>query len=94
MTETELKKKVLSMIKREFPKVWCYKTADRFAAGIPDLLLCVNGHLVGIELKRPGGKPRPLQLQIIEKIRAAGGQAMWTDSVDRARHFLCDCQLL
>ena len=94
ISETQLKVKVLRMIKKDFPKVWCYKTADKFASGIPDLLICMNGHLIGIELKRPGAKPRPLQVAILEKIRAAGGQAMCADSVDQCQHFLCDCQLL
>ena len=42
-------------------------------AGIPDLLVCCNGHFLGVELKAPNGKPSELQLWNIEKIKEAGG---------------------
>lgn len=45
-------------------------------AGIPDLLVCCNGHFLGVELKAPNGKPSELQLWNIEKIKEAGGIAM------------------
>ena len=44
--------------------------------GIPDILACVNGHFVGIEVKAQSGKPSELQLYNIRKIREAGGFAM------------------
>ena len=42
-------------------------------SGIPDLLVCCNGHFIGVELKGPKGKPSELQLWNIEKIIQAGG---------------------
>ena len=42
-------------------------------SGIPDLLVCCNGHFIGVELKGPKGKPSELQLWNIEKITQAGG---------------------
>jgi hypothetical protein len=93
MTETQLKKKVLAMVKKKFPDVWCYKVADKFCAGLPDIILCVPdneriGRFAGIELKRPGAKPRPLQSHIIEKINDAGGVAICADSVKQCEDFL------
>lgn len=44
-------------------------------SGIPDLLACVNGKFVAIELKAPNGKPSELQLYTIEQIKKAGGKA-------------------
>lgn len=44
-------------------------------AGIPDLLCCVNGYFVGIEVKAEDGRPSALQLHNIRKIREAGGFA-------------------
>ena len=41
--------------------------------GIPDLLACVNGHFVAIEVKAQNGKPSELQVYNIKKIREAGG---------------------
>ena len=41
--------------------------------GIPDLLACVNGRFVAIEVKAQNGKPSELQVYNIKKIREAGG---------------------
>ena len=43
-------------------------------AGIPDKILCVNGHFIGVECKADRNKkPTALQLQCMEKIEQAGG---------------------
>lgn len=42
-------------------------------AGIPDLLCCVNGYFVAIELKAKNGKASELQKYQISKIRDANG---------------------
>jgi hypothetical protein len=44
-------------------------------SGIPDILACVNGEFLGIEVKSDSGNPTDLQLHHIEKIRKAGGLA-------------------
>ena len=35
--------------------------------GIPDILACINGYFVGIEVKAQNGKPSELQLYNIKK---------------------------
>lgn len=45
-------------------------------AGIPDILACVNGYFVGIEVKAQNGKPSELQLYNVQKIRDSGGFAI------------------
>lgn len=93
MTELALQKKVIRMIKREFPEAWFYKAHDQFTAGVPDLVGCIAGTFWGVELKRPGARPRKLQVYVMEQIRAAGGYAMCADSLDQVRHFLCDLKI-
>lgn len=44
-------------------------------SGIPDILACVNGYFVGIEVKSDAGNPTALQLHHVSKIRNAGGFA-------------------
>lgn len=57
-------------------------------AGIPDLLCCVNGRFMAIELKASHGTPSDLQLVTLEKIEEAGGIAVllypkdWDEFVD------------
>ena len=59
-------------------KVWYVKFfANNYTkAGVPDLLACINGHFVAIEVKASKGRPSALQLFNIEAIRQAGGTAM------------------
>lgn len=47
-----------------------------------DILACVNGRFVAIEVKQPGGKATVRQKLIIDQIRAAGGTAILADSAD------------
>lgn len=44
-------------------------------SGIPDILACVNGYFVGIEVKAEGGKPSDLQIYNVKEIRKSGGFA-------------------
>ena len=44
-------------------------------AGIPDILACINGYFVAIEVKAPNGKPSELQLYNLREIEKAGGYA-------------------
>lgn len=43
--------------------------------GIPDVLACINGYFVAIEVKAQNGEPSELQIYHCEKIRKAGGFA-------------------
>lgn len=45
-------------------------------AGIPDLLCCINGHFVGLEIKSATGRPTPLQEYNVNKIIKSGGHAL------------------
>ena len=47
---------------------------DRFSrVGTPDIIACVNGHFVAVEVKAENGKPSELQIHHIEQINKAGG---------------------
>lgn len=45
-------------------------------AGIPDILCCIDGHFVAIEVKAQTGRPSQLQLVHCHKITQAGGLAV------------------
>lgn len=45
------------------------------ANGTPDLLCCINGLFMAIEVKSTHGKPSKLQLYKIDEINKAGGVA-------------------
>ena len=58
---------------------WCIKywAGSKFTKnGIPDILACVNGYFVAIEVKASNGKPSELQKYNVRKINESGGFAM------------------
>lgn len=61
-------------------------------AGIPDILACVNGYFVGVEVKAQNGKPSELQLYNVEKIREAGGFAivLYPSGFEKFKQFIVD----
>jgi len=88
MTETQLKNKVIKALRKDWPAIWFYKAADKFTSGIPDLILCVGGRFVAIELKTLTGRKRPLQEYTIKCINAAGGAGCVCRSVEEVINFI------
>ena len=66
-------------IKRYLKDRGCYRVkyhGNYFSEnGTPDILACVNGYFLAIEVKADNGKPTELQLAKIDAIRKAGGFA-------------------
>lgn len=58
--------------------------------GVPDRIVVLNGHTVFVELKAPGGKPRPLQTARIAQLRAAGAQVHVVDTEEGAAALVSD----
>ncbi|WP_407312105.1 VRR-NUC domain-containing protein [Desulfosporosinus sp. SB140] len=76
MTEAQFQKQVQEFLLRQ--GVWYVKYwgGGQFTkAGVPDLLCCVNGRFVGIELKTEKGRVSKLQEYTLAKIKESGGQA-------------------
>lgn len=54
-------------------------------AGVPDLLCCVKGRFVAIEVKKPKKKPTAIQNAFIEAINKCGGLAFYATSVEEVK---------
>jgi len=76
-----------------FIKYWAGSQFTK--SGIPDLLCCVNGYFVAIEVKADNGKPTPLQLHNIRKIRESGGFAfvVYPSGFNELKEILADLKL-
>lgn len=76
MTEKQFENQVKAFLKEN--GCWTLKTWSNGVQreGIPDLLVCVSGYFVGVELKVKPNKASELQLYNIRGIRNAGGFAM------------------
>ena len=72
MRESQLQSKLL----RELQKIgWFYKASDRFRAGVPDVIGCIKGSFVALELKVEPRKVTPLQQYELTNIYREGGNA-------------------
>lgn len=72
--EKNLENRIKKFLKHEV--CWCLKywAGGGFTkSGIPDLLICCNGHFIGAELKASDGTPSALQIKELRKIQQAGG---------------------
>lgn len=57
-------------------------------AGVPDIIACIKGRFVAIEVKRPGQKPKPIQVAFLEAINKKGGLAFWSDNLEKVEEEL------
>ena len=62
--------------------VLCWKFTSPGTSGVPDRVLVCGGHVVFLELKKPGEKPRKLQEKRLAQLRAAGADARVADSME------------
>jgi hypothetical protein len=94
--ETALVKSIRAAIVRTWPDAWVVKVhGDPYqVSGVPDLLVCVRGRFVGLEVKnqRPGESEHHAreratvhQREAIDLIRKAGGTAGVVLSITEAR---------
>lgn len=56
-----------------FIKYWAGAAFTK--SGVPDILACVNGFFIAIEVKAENGRPTDLQLHNVRAIKDAGGFA-------------------
>jgi hypothetical protein len=55
--------------------LYYWKASDRYTKGVSDIVVCVQGMFVGIELKKDGGVSSPHQKLFARQITSAGGIA-------------------
>jgi hypothetical protein len=75
--EAKFKERVLRDLK-QFKDAYFLKTQERGRRGVPDIIGCINGKFISLELKTDKGVADLLQLEILKKIQIAGGFAAVT----------------
>lgn len=93
ITEATLQRQCLAYLKG-LANCYFFKASDRFTSGIPDIVGCYNGLFFGVELKRPGEKPRQLQYYVLDKIKKSGGYSTWVDNLSDFKLFFSDLDKL
>lgn len=69
-----------------------FKTGERFirfgVPGVPDILACVKGQMLGIEVKGPSGEQSQAQKEFQTALEQAGGRYLLIRSVEELIHAL------
>ena len=80
--ESDIVKVIMKYLKT-VPRCFFFKEHGGMygTAGIPDIIVCIDGHFFGFEVKTDVGRPTKLQEAVIQKILAAGGTALVVRSV-------------
>jgi len=86
--ETRLQNSIRKEIKASHPGavVWKIHGGPMQAAGIPDLVGCIDGHFIALEVKLPSGGYDATRLQesTMASVRRAGGLSTVVTSVEDA----------
>ena len=86
MKESAIQSKILKWL--ESIGAVCNKTIGMSKAGWPDIICCFKGRFIGVEVKRPGLKPTPLQEYKINELNEAGGIAGAATSVEETKELI------
>ena len=74
--ETNFKEKFFKRLDK-LKHCWYYKTQEVSRRGIPDIIMCLRGYFIAIELKKDDKeKPEALQEYVLKKISKAMGSSM------------------
>jgi len=79
--EQKIQKNILDYI-NSMPYSVAWKVVVANERGVPDIVACINGNFVGIEVKREGETQTPIQEAQLERIRKAKGIGVCVTSVD------------
>lgn len=84
-----LEKTIETRLKREIEKLggMCLKFTSPGTPGVPDRIVIFSGKIYFAELKRPGGKLRPLQEVVQQKLKSHGAKIYTIDSYESIKEF-------
>lgn len=87
MNESDITKSILKYLKT-LPHCFFWKEHGGIygTSGIPDIIVCIDGRFIALEVKTQKGKTTPLQNATIRKIHSSGGFAFVVRSVEEAKN--------
>lgn len=88
MKEQAVQKKIIKYL--ESLGAWTVKTITTNKRGTPDVLACLDGRFIAIEVKAPGKMSTVSELQQfqLDKISATGGIAIAADSLEKVKEII------
>ena len=72
------------------PHCFCWKTHGGMygTAGMPDIIICLNGRFVALEVKTPTGKLTKIQESTLKRIKDAKGNAYKVTSLQDVKEIV------
>ena len=89
MLERTIVGKIMGYLKT-VPGCFAWKTHGGMygVAGMPDIIICLNGRFVAMEVKTPTGKLTKIQESTLRKINDAKGYAYKVTSLQEAKEII------
>lgn len=93
--ETRITGNITEALGEDFPESFFFKVlGSAFSMpGVPDLIGCIDGRFIALEVKTSIGKPSKIQLHVISIILRAGGIAGVVRSYDDVLELLSMYQI-
>ncbi len=88
-TEQQVQKKIINYIE-SLESSYVVKVVSATKSGVPDILACIDGNFVGIEVKRPESRNTVSKLQEynLNLIEKANGYSMVAWNTEMVREFI------
>lgn len=87
-SEQAVQKKIINYL--ESLGAWTVKTIQTNKRGTPDILACLNGRFVAVEVKKKGklSTVTPIQQHQLTQIQLANGVAILSDDLEQFKEIL------
>ena len=87
MTESKIQAKIMLYLKA-CPDTYAFKVMKASTNGVPDIIACVQGKFIALEVKSEKGRPSKLQIVAQRRIKEAGGESYIVRSVEEVQEII------
>lgn len=90
MRESQIQANIIKSLKKDYPDAYIIKVTSATKRGVPDIIACINGRFIGIEVKTPKTikNVSKLQEKNILDITKAGGFSFVVSSYSDVKDWL------
>ena len=88
MSEQEIQRKIIKWLEEN--ECYVVKVISASKVGVPDIIACVDGHFVAIEVKKPETKANVSALQAynLDRVVICGGHSLVAWNLDMVKDYL------
>jgi hypothetical protein len=88
--EKKIKKQIMDYLKTLEPDLYAWTVEQRpgMGRGHPDIMACLRGKIIAMEVKVQGGRTTALQERFLKRITLAGGLSAVVHSVEEVKNLI------